>query len=187
MFWVIARIPWVTVARDDPSKCGKDPDTGFDGTAEGPSDLRTTGQAPAVGHRKLDDPEPRAGRPHLHFEVPAVSHLTHAEPRQRIGADCPERAHIGIPHSTDEADGGADQTAGEQLVRSHAAFFVQPAGPRADHEVEFAVEDRLHQCRDHLRPIAAIAIEKDQDLGPCLDRRSYTPSAGAAVTTLTFD
>jgi hypothetical protein len=47
-------------------------------------------------------------------------------------------------------------------------------------------KSRLHQARDHLRPIAAVAIEKDQDLCPILDRCGGTPGAGAAVAALAF-
>src|SRR5215472_1281820 len=108
MFCVIADTPPRESLAGDPGEGREDPDTGFEGTAEGAGDLRTTGQAPAVGHWKLEDPEPGAGRPHLHFEVPAVGHFVHIQPIQRIGADSPERAHIAIAHSVDETDGSAD-------------------------------------------------------------------------------
>ena len=58
---------------------------------------------------------------------------------------------------------------------------------RADHEIVFVLYDRLHQFRDRFGPVATVAIEKDEDLRPVLDRRGNPFGTGPAVTALSFD
>src|SRR6516162_7879613 len=127
MFCVIAHIPRIATLAGDPGKCGKDPDTGIEGAAEGAGDLRIARAAAAVRYRKLEGPQSSSGRPHLHLEVPAIGHLAHAESHQRIGADRPESAHVGVSGPIEEADGGANDVAGERLVGSHASLFALAA------------------------------------------------------------
>src|SRR6516225_12133384 len=128
MFCVIAHVPREPALASDPGECSADPDAGFDGAAEGAGDLRMACKTTAVRHRKLKDPQSGTGCPHLHLEVPAIGHLAHAEARQRVGADRPEGAHVCVPGPTDEADGGADDIAGERLVGSHASLLTHAAG-----------------------------------------------------------
>src|SRR5208282_6701489 len=124
MFCVIAHVPRGPALAGYPSKCSRDPDPGFEGAAECARDLRTASETAAVRYRKLEDPQSGTGRPHLHLEVPAIGHLAHAEARQRIGADCPEGAHVCVARSISEADGGANDVTSEGLVGSHAALFA---------------------------------------------------------------
>src|SRR6516225_11775895 len=124
MFCVITHMPRGPALADYPSECSRDPNTGLEGAAEGACDLRMSGETAAVRYGKLEDPAPGSGSPHLHFEVPAIGHLAHAEARQHIGADCPEGAHVCVPSPIDEADGGANDVAGEHLVGSHAPLFA---------------------------------------------------------------
>jgi hypothetical protein len=72
-------------------------------------------------------------------------------------------------------------------MRPHAPLFALAAGARADCEVVFVFEDRLHQVRDRLWPVAAVAIEENKDLGPAGDRCSRAPGAGPAVAALSLD
>src|SRR6266851_5661390 len=171
----------------DSGKGSEDPQTRLHAAAKGSGHLRMTGEAPAVRHRKLENPESRTCRPHLHFEVPAIGHLAHPKACQRAGANCPEGAHIGVAHPIGETDRGPDDAAGNRLVGSHVPLPAYSTGPRADHKVEFAVEDRLYQAWDRLRPVAAVAIEKHQDFRPALDRRGCTPGAGPAVAAFLLD
>src|SRR6516162_1490367 len=127
MFCVITHMPRGPALADYPSECSRDPNTGLEGAAEGAGDLRMSGETAAVRYRKLEDPQSGTGRPHLHLEVPAIGHLAHAEARQRIGADRPEGAHVGEALSVNEADGGANDVAGEGLVGSHASLFAHAA------------------------------------------------------------
>src|ERR1700756_577665 len=72
-------------------------------------------------------------------------------------------------------------------MNPHAPVLAYSSGARADHKVEFSVEDRLDQARDRLRPVAAVAIEKNQDLGLALGRHCHTPGTGPAIATLLLD
>src|ERR1700751_4261279 len=128
MFCVIADVTRRPALAGYPCKCSRNPDAGFEGAAEGAGDLRMAGEAATMRHRKLEDPESGTRRPHLHLEVPAIGHLAHAEARQRIGADCAEGAHVCVSGPIDEADGGADDEAGERLVNSHASVLTHPTG-----------------------------------------------------------
>src|SRR5947207_8388530 len=137
MFCVIAHLPRGPALTGDPGKCCEDSNTGFEGAAEGAGDLRFAGETPTVRHLELENPEPSPGCPHLHFEVPAIGHLAHSEPRQRVGADCPEGAHVCIAHGVDKADCRANDETGERLMGSHAAGLMDTAGAGADHEIVF--------------------------------------------------
>src|SRR5439155_24816700 len=90
-------------------------------------------------------------------------------------------------HPVDETDRGADDAAGNRLMRSHGLLLAYSAGARTDHKVEFAVEDRRHQVRYPLRPVAAVAIEKYQDLRPAFARHGRTLGAGPAIAALLLD
>ncbi len=148
----------------------------------GTRDLGFPGEAAAVRHRELQDAQAGSRRPHLHLEVPAIRHLAHAEPPQRIGADRPECAHIGKAHAVNETDRSANGAAGERLMRSDTG-----SGTRTDHEIVFVIEDRLHQARDRLGPIATVAIEEKKDLCSALYRRRSSFGTRPAVTTLSHD
>src|SRR5205823_3712121 len=130
---------------EDAGEGGEDPHAGFDEAAQGPGELRLSGEAAAIGHRQFEDPETGAGCAHLHFEVPAVGHLAHAEVLQGIGADCPQSAHVRIPHPIDKADRGADRPAGERLMNPHAALLAATPGAGADDKIVLLLDYRLDQ------------------------------------------
>src|ERR1700737_4514250 len=152
MFCVIAYLFRGPVLTGHPGKCCEDPNTGFEGAAEGTRNLRFAGETPTVWHRELKNPEPGPGCPHLHFEVPAIGHLAHPEPRQRVAADRPEGAHVRIAHGVDQADCRANDVTGERLMGSHAAALADTAGAGADHEIVFVLHHRLDPARDRLTP-----------------------------------
>ena len=63
---------------------------------------------------------PAACRAHLHFEVPAVGHLAHAEAEQCVAADRAHRSHVGIAHAIEQRERGrrshSRRTAGGQFM-----------------------------------------------------------------------
>src|SRR5215469_11167926 len=111
MFCVIAGIPRRAALPGDPGKSSYDPAAGVEGTSEGAGDFRMAGEAAAVRHRKLQNPKPGTSRPHLHFEVPAVCHLAHTKTPQRVGADRPKGAHVGVAPSIKKADDSSNDVA----------------------------------------------------------------------------
>ncbi len=54
--------------------------------------------------------------------------------------------------------------AGEELVRAHAAGLAPAAGARADDEFVFAPRDRRDEIGHQLRAVAAVAVEKYDDV-----------------------
>src|ERR1700730_1174931 len=104
-----------------------------------PATLDFPAKAAAMRHGELQYAQAGARRPHLHFEIPAIGHLAHAEPPQRIGADRPESAHVGKAHPVKKTDRSANRAAGQRLMGSHTVW-----GARADHEILFVFEDPLH-------------------------------------------
>src|SRR6202023_397625 len=70
---------------------------------------------------------------------------------------------------------------------SHAATLGDTPSAGADHQIVFAFDNRPDQARDHLRPVATVAIEKHQNLSPSRACRGGTPSAGPTVAGLLFD
>src|SRR4029077_18937052 len=69
----------------------------------------------------------------------------------------------------------------------HHAFPWSPRGARAYDKIEFVHQDRLHQPRDRLRPIAAVAIEKDEDPCAVTNRRGSPPVACSSVSAFSLD
>src|SRR5258707_10308847 len=58
----------------------------------------------------------------------------------------------------------SDDPTGEKLMCSHAARLPLATGTRADHEVAASVRNRLDEAWDQLRAVAAIAVEKYDDV-----------------------
>jgi hypothetical protein len=50
------------------------------------------------------------------------------------------------------------------LLKIHAARFALPPGARADHEIVCAGHDGIDELIHELRAIAAIAVEKNDDV-----------------------
>src|SRR5437660_686536 len=65
------------------------------------------------------------------------------------------------------------------LVRAHAAGFAGAARARADDEIGAAGDNRLAETRDLLGAIAAVAVEKGDDV--TILCRLDPGSAGAAI------
>src|SRR5438067_7480860 len=127
-------------------------------------DLRHSASAAAMSDRQLDYAQPGASRPHLHLKVPAVGCFAHAEAHQRIAADRPERAHVGVMNPVEQAHREADHPAGKELMNGHAARLPLSAGARADHEVTAALSNRLDDVRDQFGAVAAVAVKKHDDV-----------------------
>ncbi len=73
----------------------------LDAAAEISRDLGGAAAAAAIGDRNFENAQAGAGGAHLHLDVPAIGHLAHAEREQRIAADRPERAHVGVAHAVE--------------------------------------------------------------------------------------
>ena len=133
--------------------------------------------------------KPGGRGPHLHLEVPAVGLLAHAEAVERVAPDRAERRHVGEAHavaqrgSAGRRDARPGSAAGARLPGSRA-----PAQARAEHEVGAAPLDRREHGRDHLRPVAAVAVDEEHD-GRAGRQRPRCPTAapgrsrGARSTT----
>jgi hypothetical protein len=73
------------------------------------SDLGVSASAARIGRGDFENAKPLPRRFHLHFEVPAVSHLAQAKRKQSITADRTEGAHIRVPEAVEQANHGADR------------------------------------------------------------------------------
>src|SRR5690242_15825191 len=58
--------------------------------------LGSTPPTASMCNRHLEDTQTGPRGSHLHFEVPAVSHLAHAEPIEGLATDGAKSAHVGI-------------------------------------------------------------------------------------------
>ena len=132
--------------------------------------------------RHFKDAQPGARRPHLHFEIPAIGVFAHREAHQRVAADRPKRAHIGVMDAVEQPHRPTHKPAGKELVSGHAAPLPLATAARADHKIVAAIGDRLDETPDQLGAVAAIAIEENDDVA-ILGGISARP-AGAAVAAL---
>src|SRR5215469_6053184 len=130
----------------------------------------------------LEDAQPRPSGAHLHLEIPAVSHLAHAERIERLVTDGAKGAHVGVGNAVEQTSQRAGTVACHDLQRVHAAGLTLAACTRADHEVVCAAEDRAEQQRRELRPVAAIAVEEYDDVA--VTRRPGPRCAGPAIAAL---
>src|SRR5207237_5544656 len=145
-------------------------------------DFRGPASAAAMRDRHFKDAQPGALRPHLHFKVPAIGAFAHREAHQRVAADCPKRAHIGVMDAVEQPHRPTDEPAGKELVSGHAAPLPLATAARADHKIVAATGDRLDETPDQLGAVAAVAVDKSDNVA-ILGGVSARP-ASAAVTAL---
>ena len=100
----------------------------------------------------------RRRRAHLHFQVPAIGRLGHAQCAQAAHGDRAERRHVGETHAVGQPQQQPGEPAGDKLLRSQAAWLAAPARARAHHEICFAVRDRSHDGGQEIRHVAAVAV-----------------------------
>src|SRR5690242_16596774 len=147
--------------------------------------LGTTTEAAAMCNRQLEKAQPSPGRAHLHLEVPAVSHLAHAELLESLATDGTKCAHVGKTDPVEQAHEPARAVPGRDLQRVHAAGLAFAARPRAEHEVVGAGKNRRQQRRHELGPVAAVAVDEYDD--GAVTRGTRARCTGAAIATLPFD
>src|SRR5947208_12467183 len=75
---------------------------------------------------------------------------------------------------------------GRDLRERQAARLALAAEPRAVHERGALLDDRGDQCRNEFRTVAAVAVEKQQDLG-VRARGGNAGLQGASIAALRFD
>jgi hypothetical protein len=128
-------------------------------------------------HRDLADAQACGRDPHLHFQVPAIGGLAHAERAQLADPHGAKRRHVGEAHAVDEAHQHAGEMSGDELLRRHAARLARAAQPRAHDEVRLTARDRRHHIGEEARYVAAVAIEKQTI--PASGRTAAKPDAQA--------
>ena len=104
--------------------------------------LRHAAAPAAVIDRHFQNAQARGRDAHLHFEIPAIGFLAHAEAAQLRDAHGAERRHVGEAHAIDEPHQRAGEVAGDELLRRHAAGFAVAAQARAHDEIRLAPRHR---------------------------------------------
>ena len=87
----------------------------------------------------------------------------HAEALQRIAADGAEGRHVGEARAVKKADEQAGQMPRHDLRRRQAARLTVSGQARSQHEVGTAALDGVQHRQDHLGPIAAVAVDEEDD------------------------
>src|SRR5205085_7433358 len=127
----------------DAKESGDDAGPGHESSSERSRHFRFATSAAAMIHWQFQNPQPRPGGPHLHFEIPTVGRLSHSKTFEGITPDRPERAHVGIADAVEKPKKKAGNSPGKNLLEIHAARFAIPSGARPDHKILFAPNDRL--------------------------------------------
>ena len=117
-----------------------------------------------MAYRNLENAQPDAGDFHLHLQIPAVSFLTHVEFRKCVAANGAKRAHVGVTNAVKQSQNQSGNASRQNLLEVHTAWFALPARARADHEIVRAARDWVHKLIHKRRDIAAVAVEKYNDL-----------------------
>ena len=134
----------------------------------------------AVIDRDFRAAQAARGDPHLHFQIPAIGRLGHAEHLQRFRPHGAERRHVGEPGAIDDAQQQAREKAGRDLLRRQAARFATAAQAGAHDEIRLIVRHRRDDGADEGRDIAAVAVKEADDLRARLDG-GEARSAGPAI------
>ena len=126
------------------------------------------------------------GDAHQHFEIPAIGRLAHPEASERVAPNGAEGRHVGETHAVDETQQQAGQAAGGDLLQRKASRLMPAAQARAVHEGRAPFGDRRDQCRNEFWIVAAVAIEKQQNIGIGA-RRGNSGLHRPAISALAFD
>src|SRR4029079_13999756 len=121
-----------------------------------------------------------------HFQVPAIRHVTHAKAIQHVAADRAKWREIAEARAVNEAQQKAADASGHDLLRRQAAALTRATRAGAENEDGLPRGDRRDQVGDEFGRIAAVAIEKDENVGVL----SYGGNArldGAPVTASRLD
>jgi hypothetical protein len=144
--------------------------------------LTEPAKAAPIGDRHFQHAQARTRHPHLHFQIPTIGELAHAEPEQRVAADGTERAHVGIAHAVEQPRQNTGDAAGDKLVPGHAARLARAAGARSNDEVIGAGADRRDQARDGGRIVGAVAVHEDDDVAGKRCLRAFETGQAIAAT-----
>ena len=148
--------------------------------------LRHASRPPPLPHRNLYRPQAGGRHAHLHLQIPAERLLAHAEARQRVAADGAEGRHVGEARAVKKTDEQAGQMARHDLRRRQATRLTISQQARSQHEIGAAALDGCQHRRDHPRPVAAVAIDEEDD-GAVRRGGGDARHHGAAVAPLRLD
>src|SRR6266404_4910161 len=112
----------------------------------------------------FENPQSGARRFHLHLQIPAVGFFAHRQFLERVAPDRAKRTHVGVAHAIQDRHQPASDFAGKDLLEVHATRLTLAARARADHEIAFTARDWIDKLRHKFRAIAAVAIEKCDDV-----------------------
>ena len=129
-----------------------------------------TGTA-AIRQRHLQNAQPGPRRLHLHLDVPAIGHLPHVEPRQRVAADRAEGAHVAVAH--------AIQRAASRTRRAARPAPGASSSSRARARRACARRGRNHAC--HPGSAAPAYRSRSPRSAPSPSRNTTTRQAGSAA------
>src|SRR2546423_9954985 len=165
----------------DAKKCRENARPREQRSAQRPRNFRLSAGPATVVDRHLDDPQLRAGRAHLHLQVPPIGLLAHSKPHQGLAPNRAEGAHVAVAHTVKQTEQSARGTTGKDLLKIHASRLPLTAHTRANNKIRPPLCDRIDESIHQLWTIAAVAIEKNDDLGSRIDSRD-TGRTGASVT-----
>src|SRR6266496_4773085 len=98
------------------------------------------------------------------FDIPSVGWLAHAKSVQRIALDGAKWAHVGVTNTVKHSQNQAGHSPRNNLLEIHATRLALAARARTDHEIMRAVYDWIDYTMHKFRAIAAVPIEKNDDI-----------------------
>jgi len=122
-----------------------------------------------------------AGRLRLHLRCPAVVAVPHVEGEKRLVADGAERAEIGEPVAVEKVKHESGEPVPPSGVRGEGAPLSLAQNPRADHEVDPALQDGLHELRHFAGAVAVVSVHEDHDVGRLFREVGDSREAGLPV------
>ena len=160
----------------------KDADGRFERGLPVSGDLADASYAATIINRNLADAETVLGGFDLHFKVPAVGELRHAQLLEGRTANGAEGTHVGIADALQEAQEEADEVSGEDLAGEHGAGLPAATDARAEDEVGLIVGDGLDERGQAGDEVGAVAIHVDEDVGGGVGGEGAGEAGGAVAT-----
>src|SRR6185369_1057705 len=96
-----------------------------------------------------------------------------------------EWSHVSGANAVQHPQHKSDHVAGDDLMKVHAARFTLSPRSRSDYKIRASVDDGRDQPVHHLRTVAAVAIEKHDNLALRRDR-SQSRTKRSPVSWNTF-
>ena len=112
----------------DSNQCCDDTESGNEGPSQSSRHFGFAAGAAPMLHRDLENAQTPARDAHLHFKVPPVGLLSHAELVEHIATDCSKWRHVRVFHAIQNPKQKTGNATGQNLLKIHTPMLALARG-----------------------------------------------------------